>query len=117
LKEFRYVYISGRNKIGNKWSKPFDYLTEIPTFAANKNNQTMKKFLTVLVIAAALTSCGSGSSDAAAKTDSAVSTVVDSAKKVMDSTATKVDSTVKAVADTAKAKIGAVADSAKKAVK
>ena len=38
----------------------------------------MKKFLTVLVIAAALTSCGSGSSDAAAKTDSAVSTVVDS---------------------------------------
>jgi hypothetical protein len=78
---------------------------------------TMKKFLTVLVIAAALTSCGNGSSDAAAKTDSAASTVVDSAAKVMDSTATKVDSTVKAIADTAKTKIGAVADSAKKAVK
>ena len=41
----------------------------------------MKKFLTVLVIAAALTSCGGGSSDAAAKTDSAVSNVADSAKK------------------------------------
>ncbi len=76
----------------------------------------MKKFLTVLVIAVALTSC-SGSGDAAAKTDSAVSTVVDSAKKVADSAAAKVDSTVKAVADTAKAKIEAVADSAKKAVK
>jgi hypothetical protein len=76
----------------------------------------MKKFLTVLVIAAAMTSC-SGSGDAAAKTDSAVSTVADSAKKAVDSTATKVDSTVKAVADTAKAKINAVADSAKKAVK
>ena len=78
---------------------------------------TMKKFLTVFVIAAALTSCGSGSSDAAAKTDSVVSTGVDSAAKVMDSTATKVDSAVKAVADTAKAKIGAIADSAKKVAK
>ena len=77
----------------------------------------MKKILTVLVIAAALTSCGSGSSDAAAKTDSTVSTMVDSTTKVADSTATKVDSTVNAVADTAKAKIGAVVDSAKKAVK
>ena len=77
----------------------------------------MKKILTVLVIAAALTSCGSGGNDAAAKTDSAVSTVVDSAVKAVDSTAKKVDSTVKAIADTAKAKIGAVADSAKKAVK
>jgi hypothetical protein len=76
----------------------------------------MKKFLTVLVIAAAMTSC-SGSGDAAAKTDSTVSAVVDSAKKAVDSTAVKVDSTVKAVADTAKAKINAVADSAKKAVK
>jgi len=70
----------------------------------------MKKFLTVFVIAAALTSCGGGSNDAATKTDSAVSTVVDSASKV-------VDSAVKAIADTAKAKMGAVADSAKKAVK
>lgn len=77
----------------------------------------MKKFLTVIVIAAALTSCGSGSSDAAAKTDSAVSSTVDSAVKVVDSTATKVDSTVKAMADTAKAKIGAVTDSTKKALK
>lgn len=77
----------------------------------------MKKFLTVLVIAAALTSCGSGSSDAAAKTDSAVTTVVDSAAAKVDSAATKVDSTIKAAADTAKAKIGAVADSAKKAIK
>jgi hypothetical protein len=76
----------------------------------------MKKFLTVLVIAAAMTSC-SGSGDAAAKTDSAVTTVADSAKKAIDSTTVKVDSTVKAVADTAKAKIGAVVDSAKKAVK
>ena len=72
----------------------------------------MKKLLTVLIIAAALTSCG-GSGDAAAKTDS----TVDSAKKAIDSTATKVDSTVKAVADTAKAKISATADSAKKAMK
>jgi hypothetical protein len=40
--------------------------------------------------------------EAAAKTDSAVSTVVDSAKKAIDSTATKVDSTVKAVVDSAK---------------
>ena len=77
---------------------------------------SMKKFLTVIVIAAAMTSC-SGSGDAAAKTDSAVSTVVDSAKKIADSTAVKVDSTVKAVADTAKAKVGAIVDSAKKAVK
>ena len=84
---------------------------------ATKKITTMKKILTVLVIAAALTSCGSGSNDAAAKTDSAVSTTVDSAVKVVDSAATKVDSTVKAVADTAKAKVGAVVDSAKKAVK
>jgi hypothetical protein len=76
----------------------------------------MKKFLTVLVIAAAMTSC-SGSGDSAAKTDSAVSTVVDSTKAVVDSAAIKVDSTVKAIADTAKTKIGAVVDSAKKAVK
>jgi hypothetical protein len=74
----------------------------------------MKKFLTVLVIAAAMSSC-SGSGDAAAKTDSVVTAVTDSAKKTVDSTASKVDSTVKAVADTAKAKISAVADSAKKA--
>ena len=76
----------------------------------------MKKFLIVLVIAAAMTSC-SGSGDSAAKTDSVVSTIADSAKKAIDSTASKVDSTVKAAADTAKAKIGAVADSVKKAVK
>jgi hypothetical protein len=76
----------------------------------------MKKFLTVLVIAAAMTSC-SGSGDAAAKTDSAVSTVVDSAKSVVDSAAVKVDSAVNAVADTAKAKVGAVVDSAKKSLK
>lgn len=69
----------------------------------------MKKFLSVLIIAAAITSC-SGSGDAAAKTDSAVTSAADTAKKM-------VDSTIKAVADTAKAKIGAVADSAKKAVK
>jgi hypothetical protein len=75
----------------------------------------MKKLLAVLVITVAMTSC-SGSGDAA-KTDSAVTTVVDSAKKAIDSTTVKVDSTVKAVADTAKAKITAVADSAKKAVK
>jgi hypothetical protein len=62
----------------------------------------MKKVLTVVVIAVALTSCGGGNSDVAAKTDSAVSTVVDSAKKAIDSTATKVDSTVKAVVDSAK---------------
>jgi hypothetical protein len=73
---------------------------------------SMKKFLTVLVIAAVITSC-SGSGDAAAKADSSV----DSAKKVVDSAAVKVDSTVKAVADTANAKIGAIVDSAKKAVK
>ena len=76
----------------------------------------MKKVLTVLVIAAAMTSC-SGSGNTATKTDSTVSTVVDSAKKVVDSAAVKVDSTIKAIADTTKAKIGAVADSAKKAVK
>ncbi len=76
----------------------------------------MKKFLTVLVIAFTVVSC-SGSGDAAAKTDSVVSTVADSAKKVADSAAMKVDSTVRAIADTAKAKIGAIADSAKKAVK
>jgi len=77
----------------------------------------MKKILTVLVIAATLTSCGGGSSDAIAKTDSATSSIVDSAKAAIDSTATKVDSTVKAVADTANAKIGALTDSAKKAAK
>jgi hypothetical protein len=76
----------------------------------------MKKFLSVLVISAAMTSC-SGSGDAASKADSAVTTAVDTAKKVVDSAAVKVDSTIKAVADTAKAKIGAVTDSAKKAVK
>ena len=77
---------------------------------------SMKKFLSVLIIAAAMTSC-SGSGDAAAKVDSAATTVVDSAKKVVDSAAVKVDSTVKAVADTAKAKINTIVDSAKKAVK
>jgi hypothetical protein len=77
----------------------------------------MKKFLTVLVISAALTSCGGGSSDVAAKTDSAVSTIADSAKKIVDSAATKVDSTIKAAADTANSKINAVVDSTKKAVK
>lgn len=76
----------------------------------------MKKLLTVLVIAAAMTSC-SGSGDAAAKTDSAGTTMVDSAKKIVDSTAIKVDSTINAVADTAKAKVGAIVDSAKKAMK
>ncbi len=76
----------------------------------------MKKFLSVLIIAAAMTSC-SGSGDAAAKTDSAITTAVDTTKKMVDSAAVKVDSTIKAVADTAKAKIGAVADSAKKAAK
>jgi hypothetical protein len=76
----------------------------------------MKKFLSVLIIPAVMTSC-SGSGDAAAKTDSAITTTVDTAKKVVDSAAVKVDSTIKAVADTAKAKIGAVADSAKKAAK
>lgn len=76
----------------------------------------MKKLLTVLVIAAAMTSC-SGSGDAAAKTDSAATTMVDSAKKIVDSTAIKVDSTINAVADTAKAKVGAIVDSAKKAMK
>jgi hypothetical protein len=77
---------------------------------------SMKKLLTVIVIAAALTSC-SGSGDTAPKTDSAVSAMTDSAKSIVDSTAVKVDSAVKAVADTAKAKVGAVVDSAKKAVK
>jgi hypothetical protein len=76
----------------------------------------MKKLLTVLVIASAMMSC-SGSGDSAAKTDSAITSTVDTAKKVVDSAAVKVDSTIKAVADTAKAKIGAIADSAKKAVK
>ncbi len=76
----------------------------------------MKKLLSVLVIAAAMTSC-SGSGDAAAKVDSAATNTADTAKKMVDSTAVKVDSTIKAVADTAKTKIGAVADSAKKAVK
>jgi hypothetical protein len=76
----------------------------------------MKKVLTVLVIAAAMTSC-SGSGDAAAKNDSAATTAVDTAKKIVDSAAVKVDSTVKAIADTAKAKIGAITDSAKKAMK
>lgn len=76
----------------------------------------MKKLLTVLVIAAALTSCG-GSGDAAPKTDSVTSAIVDSAKSTIDSTAQKVDSTINAVADTAKAKVSAAADSAKKAIK
>jgi hypothetical protein len=62
----------------------------------------MKKVLTVVAIAVALTSCGGGSSEAAAKTDSAVSTIADSAKSAIDSTATKVDSTVKAVVDSVK---------------
>lgn len=74
----------------------------------------MKKILTLFVIAAAFTSCGSGGNDAAAKADSAITTTVDSAAKVVDSAAAKVDSTIKAVADTAKAKVGAVKDSAKK---
>ncbi len=77
----------------------------------------MKKILTLFVIAAALTSCGGGNTDAAAKTDSAVTATVDSAAKVVDSAAAKVDSTIKAVADTAKTKVGALADSTKKASK
>jgi uncharacterized protein YcfL len=77
----------------------------------------MKKFLTVLVIAAALTSCGSGSTEAAAKTDSVTTAIVDSAAKVIDSTAAKVDSTIKAAADTAKAALKTVTDSTKKDTK
>lgn len=93
------------------------YLLKRTTFAGNKKISKMKKILTVFVIAAALTSCGSGSSDAAAKTDSAVTAPVDSAVKVVDSAARKVDSTIKAAADTAKTKVGAAVDSAKKALK
>ena len=59
----------------------------------------MKKLLTVLVIAAALTSCG-GSGDAP-KTDTAT-VVVDTTKTVIDSTTIKVDSTVKVAADSTK---------------
>ena len=70
----------------------------------------MKKFLSVLVIAASLTACGGSGDTAAAKTDSVTTTVADSTKQT-------VDSTINAVADTAKAKISAVADSAKKLVK
>ena len=76
----------------------------------------MKKFMTVLVIAAAMTACN-GSSDSASKVDSAVSSAADTAKAAMDSTAVKVDSTIQAAADTAKAKIGDAVDSAKKAIK
>jgi hypothetical protein len=76
---------------------------------------TMKKILSLFIIVAALSSCGSGSSDAAGKTDSSITTTFDSASKVADSAARKVDSTIKAAADTANAKIGTVADSAKKA--
>lgn len=75
----------------------------------------MKKFLTVLVIAAAMTACnGSGS---ASKADSAVSAAADTTKATIDSAAVKVDSTIKAVADTANAKMGKTVDSAKKAMK
>ena len=77
----------------------------------------MKKFLTVLVVTAALTSCGGGASDAAAKVDSGVSTIADSAKNVVDSAASKVDSTIKAVTDTAKSAIKSAKDSVKKAIK
>ena len=76
----------------------------------------MKKILTVLVIASALTSCGGGSSNAA-KADSVITSVADSAKKDVDTMALKVDSTVKAAADTVKVKVNAIVDSAKKAVK
>ncbi len=65
----------------------------------------MKKILSVLVIAASLTACGGSGDTAAAKTDSVVSAVTDSAKNAVDSIGTKVDSTIKAVADTAKAKL------------
>ena len=85
------------------------------TSRANKINY-MKKFLPVLVIAAAFASCGGGS-DAVVKTDSAASVIVDSAKVIVDSAAIKVDSAVNAVADSAKSAIKTVADSAKKAVK
>jgi len=75
---------------------------------------SMKKFLSVIVIAVSLASCGGGSSDA--KTDSAaVAPIVDSTNAAIDSTANKADSAIKATADTAKAAVGAVADSAKKA--
>lgn len=75
----------------------------------------MKKFLTILVIASAMTACnGSGSTSRA---DSAVSGAADTAMAAVDSAAAKVDSTIKAVADTAKAKMGNTVDSAKKAMK
>ncbi len=75
----------------------------------------MKKFLTFLVIAAAMTACnGSGSTS---KADSAVSAAADTAKAAVDSAAAKVDSTIKAAADTAKAKMANTVDSAKKALK
>ena len=76
----------------------------------------MKKFMSILVIAAAMTSCN-GSGGSASKADSAVSNATDTAKATVDTAAAKVDSTIRAAADTAKAKINNVADSAKKAIK
>lgn len=76
----------------------------------------MKKIMTVLVIAAAITACN-GSGESATKVDSEVSHAADTAKATMDSAAMKVDSTIKAAADTAKTKIGNTVDSAKKAIK
>ncbi len=70
----------------------------------------MKKYMTVLVIAAAMTACN-GSGGSSTKVDSAVSNAT------IDSAAMKVDSTIKAAADTAKVKIGNTVDSARKAIR
>ena len=74
----------------------------------------MKKILTLCIFTSALTSCGSGGAEAAAKADSAVTTTIDSTAKIVDSAAAKVDSTIKAAADTVKVKAGAVTNGAKK---
>jgi predicted small secreted protein len=85
-------------------------------YLSETKNPSMKKVLTIVLVAASLTACN-GSGDAATKADSAISNAADSVKATMDSTAVKVDSTIRAAADTAKAKINDAVDSAKKAVK
>jgi hypothetical protein len=87
-----------------------------PDILAQRKKSVMKKIMTVLVIAAAMTACN-GTGETTTTMDSAISGAADTAKAGIDSAAAKVDSAIRAAADTTKTRIGNAVDSARKAIK
>lgn len=92
-------------------AKKFVYLEKAATFAPNKyKNISMKKLLTILVVAGALTACNNSSDSAANTADSTIKAAADSMKVATDTMVNKMDSGMKNVVDSAKSKMGAAAD-------